>query len=83
MAVAMGQPGMQITQAAWVERWNGDNVDWQARAKARRARAVDMQRVKIPDTQWEYFLARWDFAHERTALQDQWLRRVGIFYACV
>ena len=42
-----------------------------------------MQRVKIPDTQWEYFLARWDFAHERTALQDQWLRRVGIFYACV
>ena len=53
MAVAMGQPGMQITQAALVERWTGDNVDWQARAKARRARAVDMQRVKIPDAQWE------------------------------
>ena len=57
MAVAIGQPGIQISQAALVARWTGDNVDWQARAKARRARAVDMQRVKIPDTQWEYFLA--------------------------
>ena len=77
MAVALGNTGAAITQAALVTQWKHDNVDWQARARGRQQHAVDLARAKIPDDTWEFFLARCRASADQKFCQEVLPRRVG------
>ena len=77
MAVALGTTGADITQAALVDQWKHDNVDWWARARGRQQHAVDLERAKIPDDRWDFFLARCRATAVQMCLTRNSVMRVG------